>query len=353
MHSLLSSGRRDTPPQRHDTFAADWLRSVIAVPLWDLGEQEPAYRGILAPHEPHEKLDRMASGVTSQFLEDADAYHSQYFNTDYWSSLISAALRRAAVGARNLDVHSILDVGSGSGNTVFPLVKLFPDARIAACDISAQLLRLLGHALRQQGHAQSVGLACLDLNRKWFKPATFDLAIGGAILHHLFDPAALIEEVFRAVRPGGVAIYFEPFEIGHKLLALIYRQMLDVAPLRGGLSERLTEFLQNRIDEFALRTGTSKPPETYARVDDKWLFTRSFFEGVAVRIGASELVTYPLHGSEDLFMPKIRFELQCGAGLESDALPPWAWDIAARTQAMFSAELRDEILVEGCVMFRR
>jgi SAM-dependent methyltransferase len=349
-HSLLSFGRREAP-QRHDAFATRWLRSLIAVPLRDLGEQDAAYHGILAPHE---HLDRVAGGVTSQFLEDADAYHGRYFNTDYWSSLITTALRRAAgEGARSLDVHSILDVGSGSGNTVFPLIKLFPDARIAACDISAPLLRLLGHALREQGHAQAVGLACLDLNRKWFKPGTFDLAIGGAILHHLFDPAVLIEEVFRAVRPGGAAIYFEPFEIGHKLLALIYRQILDAAPSRGGLSERPTQFLQNRIDEFALRTGTSKPAETYARVDDKWLFTRSFFEGVAKQIGAKELITYPLHGSEDVFVPKIRFELQCGAGLEPDALPPWAWDIAARTQAMFSAEVRDEIPVEGCVMFRQ
>src|SRR5207244_8311540 len=78
-------------------------------------------------------------GVTAQFLEEAGTYHQRYTAHGYFRNLIEAAVRRAGIG----EVHAVLDLGSGSGNSVVPALELFPTADIVAVDISPQLLAIL------------------------------------------------------------------------------------------------------------------------------------------------------------------------------------------------------------------
>jgi hypothetical protein len=90
--------------------------------------------------EPASGEDRgRTPGVTGQFLEDADRYHERYTSHGYFRMLIEAALARRGVGP----VSSVLDLGSGSGNSVVPSLSLFPEAEVVAIDISPQLLAML------------------------------------------------------------------------------------------------------------------------------------------------------------------------------------------------------------------
>jgi SAM-dependent methyltransferase len=73
---------------------------------------------------------------------------------------------------------------------------------------------------------------------------TFDTAIGFAILHHL-DIELAIAELYRVLKPGGVAWFAEP--LGTNPLINLYRRLtpqyrtedeapLDLAAMRGALS---------------------------------------------------------------------------------------------------------------------
>ena len=119
------------------------LASVFAEPLIELGAETPAFAGIYTPKSFH---GATRVGVTSQFLENAEHYHKSYFDTGYWNFLLGNAL--AAAG--NPDAPGrIIDIGSGSGNSVIPLADRFPRAEILATDISPQLLAILRDFLRK------------------------------------------------------------------------------------------------------------------------------------------------------------------------------------------------------------
>ena len=72
------------------------LASVFAEPLVDLGSKTPDFSGVYAPEST---LGAAKIGVTSQFLENAEAYHRAYFDTGYWNFLLGNALSAARLDA--------------------------------------------------------------------------------------------------------------------------------------------------------------------------------------------------------------------------------------------------------------
>lgn len=56
-------------------------------------------------------------GVTDQFMENAETYHARYYDNKSWTNLLCRALEKSCID-RSLPLR-ILDIGSGSGNTVF------------------------------------------------------------------------------------------------------------------------------------------------------------------------------------------------------------------------------------------
>ena len=205
----------------------DILARCFVDPLTDLGARDPALRGIYAAGA----LDAAPSGVTAQFLEHAADYAERYGNVAHFRVMLDDALARLDPPPAP---RMILDIGSGSGNSVIPLLDRFPDAIVVATDISAPLLAILrDHLATDPRYAGRCALVCVDACAARYRPQSFDLAVGAAILHHVLEPLRVIESCERALRPGGAAIFFEPFEMGHAVLQLAYRDILDEAARRG------------------------------------------------------------------------------------------------------------------------
>src|SRR3954468_24233244 len=113
------------------------INSCMDTPLVNLGVRNSAFEGVYAPAQ---ELGKDKIGVTAQFLENADSYHQAYSATPYFRTLLQAALSR--IGFTKLDA-TILDIGSGSGNSALPRPDVLPQSRIIATDISENLLAIL------------------------------------------------------------------------------------------------------------------------------------------------------------------------------------------------------------------
>ena len=362
---------------RREAQAARALRAseFFRVPLADMGTVErPELAGIYIP-EP--EIGKAPVGLSDHFLDAAAVYHRRYTNTAYFKLLISDAMKHIGHCAGN---PAILDIGSGSGNSVFPCLELFPHCRIVATDLSPDLLRiLLDHVGRDAGSMRRVVPVCMDATRDYYAEGVFDLVLGAAILHHLLDPGAAIAAASRALKPGGHAVFFEPFENGNAILRLAYAEILARADqrarqaparpsswrerLRGslpraasdvaGLPDNVGAVLRAMIEDLTLRSGSDKSAPIFRKIDDKWLFTRSYIEERARSAGFDDVLIYPIHDVVRPFSHQTEVNLSLTPGASTGSMPAWAWDVLDRYDRAFSPELKRDLCIEACIILRK
>ncbi len=319
---------------------------IFAEPLLDLGSQDAAFAGILTPQSA---LGAAKVGVTAQFLEHAEEYHRAYLDVEYWRFLLGKAL--AAIGPR-ADPALIIDIGSGSGNSVIPLAERFPHAGIVATDISPQLLAILRDFLhRDAANARRFSLVCVDVANARYREGVADLVVGAAILHHILEPARVLAACQRALKPGGWAIFFEPFEAGNTLLRIIYQRILAQASPqeRAGVGMR---FLERMAADYTVRARPKTDP-IFRELDDKWMFTRTYFERIKSDQGWEDVVTYALNVAPNILRNQVEVHMRLGAQLPASALPDWAWAILDESDASLSDDLRLEWPLEGAILLRK
>lgn len=337
-------------------MAQNPVNLVVNEDLADLGDVDgPEFAGILVP-----RIDLCAAkiGITDQFLQKAETYHERYAAFPYFRVLIERATR----GRLKAEPSLILDIGSGSGNSVLPCLELFRHADIIATDLSENLLAILrDHVASDEAVRARLNLVCIDATRANLVEGSVDLVIGAAILHHLIDPSACVRQACRALKPGGIAVFFEPFENGNAILRLAYEQILgrdkepDLPPDQR-LAPAVSNCLRMLIEDFRVRAGTDKSAPAFEHLDDKWLFTRSYFENLASSLGVAVEIA-PLNPSETPFLLQTQTYLRLALGLSPEdallALPMWASDILRSFDAAFSPELKRDLPIEASVIFTR
>lgn len=333
-------------------FNAQEFFSVDLVDLGDVINLDMC--GILAPKGD---LNSKKIGVTDQFLKNANIYHEKYFNTEYFSYCLSKALSKISFSK---DDPYILDIGSGSGNTVLPALDLFKNSRIIATDISENLLYILKKYLKNNPDYESrVSLVCMDATKvNYYKENMFDIVIGAAILHHLIDPYSCIEAACKSLKEGGSAIFFEPFENGSSILRIAYTEILKNSKKSKfrwstGLDGRTRNFLKMLLNDIAVKTGTDKSNELFRKIDDKWLFTKKFFNDVVEKFKLRNVMIYPLHDTTNQFRKQTETFLRLGMGAEPGRLPDWAWEIIDYYDGLFSPELKEDLLIEGAIILTK
>lgn len=271
--------------------------------LRDLGEVNSAWAGIYSPCYSDATVARY---IQRQFLEDANVYLERYQATGYWRGLLSAAQQFYSL-KRGPTPPRIFDLGSGGGNTVLPLLELYPEAQVVASDLSLPLLKALRATLAERYPSHRFCVLQQNAERLLFADRQFDLVVGGAVLHHLRSPARALAECARVLRPHGVALFFEPFLGGNRIVAATFQALLDLdqgrpprpsrrlpkgvasfiqrlkvlPPGSAGLVPDVAQCLTGVCRDFAIRASMNRLTVRLRRVDDKWLFERRFFASAA------------------------------------------------------------------------
>jgi 2-polyprenyl-3-methyl-5-hydroxy-6-metoxy-1,4-benzoquinol methylase len=322
----------------------EWLASLMDCNLVDLGEAiDPSFTGIFTPEG---EVGKVPPGVTEQFFSDANHYY-QGCDTGHTEWLLQNAFKH--IEALRPD-PLILDVGSGPGLSVIASLNLLQRPTVIASDISPVLLRILKSNLANHPKGESVFSAVLDLNRPWFKKEKFDMVIGAAILHHLFEPQILVSNLFQSVKPGGSLVFFEPFENGHAVLSALIDLIIETSNRLPGLDKDAQEFLE-RMNSNYLTCGP-KPVEKFAHIDDKWTFTRQYFKEMADQLGAS-LKIYPLYESSSPVTGMLTQFLRDAFGRDKTSLPDWAWGLVDRWEKRVSLGALNDMLFAGGVIFTK
>lgn len=319
--------------------------------LHDLGQFNEEWSGILSPLYDRDLVNKY---VHKQFWEDASKWIDFSENFDYWKWLLQKS--QESFSLESSGFLRILDVGSGGGNTVFPLLELYPHANVIASDLSVPLLRYLKQYYDKYYSNHHLLVIQMNAEELIFEDNQMDLVVGGAILHHLLCPSKALEEIYRVLTPGRLAVFYEPFEIGNQIIALTLKHLITLnhlCPELEHIHPDIINTFKNLCNEINIRKGIDKTGLIYQQIEDKWLFTKGYLENIATSIGFSEIVIYPIHNTNNPFSHQINYLLQAINKVDVAALPQWATKHIHDIDQVFSEELRNELLIEGCVILKK
>jgi ubiquinone/menaquinone biosynthesis C-methylase UbiE len=147
---------------------------------------------------------------------------------------------------------SVLEYGCGEGWVSKDLAVA--GAKLSAFDISAEAVARTRKVLASAGVADRCSVEQMGAENLRYADGSFDSAIGFAILHHL-DMEMALAELYRVLKPGGVAFFAEP--LGTNPLINLYRRLTpqyrtpDEAPLDlHALAPMLSRFRSVKHTEY-------------------------------------------------------------------------------------------------------
>jgi phosphatidylethanolamine/phosphatidyl-N-methylethanolamine N-methyltransferase len=117
------------------------------------------------------------------------------------------AATRAAVEAAGAD-GAILVVGVGTGLELGLMPK---NVRVTGIDLSAAMLKIARERVARKGLRQVKGLLVMDASSLEFPDAQFDVALAPYVMSVVPNPARVLDEMWRVVRPGGQMIVMNHF----------------------------------------------------------------------------------------------------------------------------------------------
>lgn len=105
---------------------------------------------------------------------------------------------------------TVLDVGAGCGDIGIQVARrVAPNGHVMATDLSPGLLAQAADRARRAGVTAGFATQGADARALPWAEDCYDRALCHWVLLHVDDPAAVIREVRRVVRPGGCAVFVE------------------------------------------------------------------------------------------------------------------------------------------------
>jgi ubiquinone/menaquinone biosynthesis C-methylase UbiE len=116
---------------------------------------------------------------------------------------------------------TILDLGCGPGDLALELAHRLRDSRVVGLDLSPSMMQLASRHATTDGRLRFIVGKAEALP---FSDESVDLVVSTLSLHHWADPASAFAEIWRVLKPEGVALIYD---IG--LLSLTPAEMATIA----------------------------------------------------------------------------------------------------------------------------
>lgn len=188
----------------------------------------------------------------------------------------------------------VLDIGTGSGLQLEAIHEARPVLELYGLDLSKAAMRI--------AKANLVGLNARlrqgTIEQAPYGDSFFDVATCHSSMSYWPNLGGCLNEVFRILKPGGTAVFFEP----HKdvdvdeALAAIKARLADEGPLR--------RFVAVNLNKLALRRGQRVGLNLYSMEELGQIITASDF-GKNYSIEPTELLNVPIHMQIEMRKPQL------------------------------------------------
>ena len=176
------------------------------------------------PINEHEILHKLAArGIPLEGLSENEL---KEFDQDHYGGF--EATEALAVAGEFRREHDVLDVCSGMGGPARYVTWRF-GCRVTGLDLTASRVDGARHLTERVGLADRVAFVEGDATRMPFPDASFDRVFGQEAWVHIADKAALVGQIARVLKPGGI---------------LAFTDIVSIAPLTADEDARLADEMQ-------------------------------------------------------------------------------------------------------------
>jgi len=151
----------------------------------------------------------------------------------------------------------VLDLGAGTGRLTLPVAARLRNGLVVAVDLSDDMLAELRREARERGLDPVIEVRRADAAATGLPSASMDLVFSAGLLHEVPDPAAVLREVRRVLKPEG-RLLLKDFRHGPlfgPLLRLVHPRGA-AGPLRPAALEELLARVELR--EASVREAGSR-----------------------------------------------------------------------------------------------
>jgi ubiquinone/menaquinone biosynthesis C-methylase UbiE len=177
---------------------------------------------------------------------------------------------------------SILDVACGSGWVTAGLMqkKNLNNCKFHAFDISPEGPNMLARFVSNLKTSNCLEMSVQDAEAMKFSDDTFDVIIGSSVLHHFDNYESFLNDCRRILRPGGSAIFGEPFALGYGMAAAVL--LIAQKKLKTNYKE-----IETNYNDIAFRNVS--PRALLNGLVDKHLFYTQTINSLAQDLGFSSV----------------------------------------------------------------
>ncbi len=129
-------------------------------------------------------------------------------NGRWRGALVDSVVDGAIDGMAGGGPARVLDVATGTAGVALQLARR-TGAQVTGIDITEEMLRRGGTAVRREGLQAQIVLVAGQAERLPFADATFDALTFTYLFRYVADPRATLVELARVVRPGGTVASLE------------------------------------------------------------------------------------------------------------------------------------------------
>ncbi|MFH1397380.1 MAG: class I SAM-dependent methyltransferase [Candidatus Omnitrophota bacterium] len=105
---------------------------------------------------------------------------------------------------------TILDIGTGPGVLPLEIGKALKSTRIIGIDLSAKMIKIAQRNKKKHG-LTNIDFAVMNARVLAFGDNTLDMIISTDSLHHWKRPGAVLDEIYRCLKPGCEAWIYDGF----------------------------------------------------------------------------------------------------------------------------------------------